>query len=208
VVFQQLVTALLQNMSLGEDISTMYVRNVQVLISSDPTLAKLVSYTADELLSGRRRLSLFAVLDRKIPSEDDLRKEAQQGDTQGTALSGCLALFGPCSPASVMMFWRFVETGHNPYHHCFVGRQGQEADVRTLVRMAATLGFGRTDDELEQQIQRELKTVQGTSQSRKSHWEDFVQGDKGLLSHGEAVKKMAIVPENVSYLAVLMCNER
>jgi hypothetical protein len=208
VVFQQLVAALLQNISLGEDISKMYVRNVQVLISSDPTLGKLASYTADELLSGQRRLSLFAVLDRKMPSGNDLRTEAKQGDTQGTALSGCLALFGPRSPASVMMFWRFVETGHNPYRHCFVGSEGQEADVRTLVRMAATLGFGRTDDELEQQIQRELKTVQGTSQSRQSHWEDFVQGDKGLLSHGDAVMKMANVPENVSHLAVLICNER
>jgi hypothetical protein len=205
-VFNKVVEALLHSIArnvkvaMGDGTDMIYVTNVQVLVSSDPKADLTEEYTADELMDGSRRLSLFVVLDKQKPTEQDMKAEAQKRDTQGTALSGCLALFGVCSVASVMMFWRFVEDGHNPYDHYFDGKDNIDADVTTFIRAAATYGFGRTYLELQQQIKKELKMVWSTPAQRKAQFNKFLMNkEEVMLSRSQAIAKMDMVPHNVSH---------
>jgi hypothetical protein len=205
-VFQKVVAALMESIgmslkvALGDDADMIYVTNVQVLVSSESTAELHDKYTADQLMDGRRRrLSLFVVVDKRKPIEKEMKAEAKEGDTQGTALSGCLAMFGVCSLASLMMFWRFVEDGHNPYPHYFIKNDRKDKDVTMFVRAAATYGFGRTDQELEEQIKTELGMVSGSPQERKEPWEKFLRGkEKFLLTRRQAIVRMEKVPQSVS----------
>jgi hypothetical protein len=208
-VFNKVVEALLQSIArnvkvaMGDGTNMIYVTNVQVLVSSDPKADFAERFTADELMDGSRRLSLFVVLDKQKPTEQDMRAEAQKRDTQGTALSGCLALFGVCSVASAMMFWRFVEDGHNPYEHYF-DKDNIDPDVTTFMRAAATYGFGRTDRELQQQMSKEMKMVQSTAAQRKVQWNKFLNDkEEVMLSRSQAFAKMEMVPHNVSHDVII-----
>jgi hypothetical protein len=205
-VFKKVVAALLHSVAknvkvaFGDETKMIYIRHVQVLVSSEPKAVRSTKYTADQLLDDSRRLSLFIVLDKQKPTENNLKEEAKQVDTQGTALSGCIALFGVYSVASMYMFWRFVEDGYKPYPHYFGGSDSKNEDVITFVRVAATLGFGRTDAELKEQIRNELETVSETLTQRKSTWMKFVTDKKDLLlSRIQALDKMEKVPASVSH---------
>ena len=70
-MFIKVVEALLQSIArnvkvaMGDGTDMIYVTNVQVLVSSDPKADLNKKYTADELMDGSRRLSLFVVMDSK-----------------------------------------------------------------------------------------------------------------------------------------------
>jgi hypothetical protein len=210
VVFQKVIAAVLESVAknvkvaYGDSTEMIYVRHVQVLVSSDPKAVRSTKYTVDELMEDSRRLSLFIVLDRNKPTKSNLEEEAREVETQGTALSGCIALFGVYSVATMYMFWRFVEDGHRPYPHYFNRSDSKDEDVGTFVRMAATLGFGRTDAELQDQIDKELLMVTKPAKQRKSQWIEYVRDKKAcLMSRIQAVSKMNIVPESVSHDVVM-----
>jgi phage anti-repressor protein len=208
-VFNKVVEALMQSISrnvkvaMGDGTNMIFVTNVQVLVSSDPKVDFAKKFTTDELMDGSRRLSLFVVLDKQKPTEQNMRAEAQKRDTQGTALSGCLALFGVCSVASVMMFWRFVEDGHDPYDHYFE-KDNTDPDVTTFMRAAATYGFGRTDRELQLQMRKEMNMVQKPAAQRKLQWNEFLNDkEEVMLSRSQAFAKMEMVPRNVSHDVII-----
>jgi hypothetical protein len=210
VVFKKVISALLESVAknvkvaFGDSTEKIYVRHVQVLVSSDPKAVRSTTYTVDQLMEDSRRLSLFIVLDRQKPTKSDLKEEAQEVETQGTALSGCIALFGVYSVATMYMFWRFVEDGHKPYPHYFNRADQRDEEVMTFVRMAATFGFGRTDKEVQDQIDKEMTMVTKPAKQRMSPWLKYVEGKESFLMPGiAALSKMDIVPQSVSHDIVM-----